>query len=222
MGVWSDYRKHGIWGGNDIPDHLGEITTIKGALTAVGICIDNYIDTGKAGTYKGIIQVMGNPQPTGFKFFCKDVNGLRCRVQRLKDQLKPDDKTTVSGTFNAARAQGESYRQSGLGIGLHIEIGDITDCHLDSHQIVVGSVPGFGTVYNFDAIADHFTFDLAPELPILKYAYIPLGKSASIGPYFSMRLNRPDPNLHDPAGGADRTFEFGIGVSVRGTYGGKK
>jgi hypothetical protein len=222
MGTWSDYRKHGIWGGKDIPDHLGEIATIKGALTSIGICIDQYIDADKPGTYKGIMQVMGNPQPTGFKFFCKDVSGLRARVQRLKDQIKPDDKSTVSGTFNAARATGDSFRQSGFGIGLHIEVADITDCHLDSHQIVAGSAPGVGTIYNFDAIADHFTFDLAPELPILKYAYIPLGKSASLGPYFSMKLNRPDPNLHDPSGGPDRTFEFGAGVSVRGTFGNKK
>ncbi len=222
MGIGSDYLKHGIWRGSDISDHLGEIATIKGALTSIGICIDQYIDADKAGTYKGILQVMGNPQLTGFKFFCKDVPGLKCRVQKLKDQLKLDDRSTVSGTFNASQAKGDSFRQSGVGIGLHIEVGDIADCHLDSHRIVAGSVMGFGTVYNFDAIADHFTFDLAPELPILKYAYIPLGKSASIGPYFAMKLNRPDPELHDPSGGSDRRFEFGIGVSVRGTFGGKK
>jgi len=57
------------------------------------------------------------------------------------------------------------FRQSGIGIGLHIEVAPITDCHLDSHQIVVSSAAGFGSVYNFDAIADHFTLDLGPELP---------------------------------------------------------
>ena len=222
MGIGSDYLKHGIWRGTDIADHLGEIVTIKGALNAIGICIDTYIDTDKRGSYKGVLQVMGNPQPTGFKFFCKDVLGLKARVQKLKDQLKLDDRGTLSGLANASQAKGDSFRQSGVGIGLHIEVGDITDCHLDSHQIVAGSVMGFGTVYNFDAIADHFTFDLAPELPILKYAYIPLGKSASIGPYFAMKLNRPDPYLHDPGGEPDRHFEFGAGVSVRGTFGANK
>ena len=222
MGIGSDYLKHGIWRGTDIKDHLGEIATIKGALKAIEICIDLYIDTDAPHSYKGIIQVMGNPQPTGFKFICKDVLGLKARVQKLKDLLKPDDRGTLSGFANASQAKGDSFRQSGVGIGLHIEVGDITDCHLDSHQIVAGSVLGFGTVYNFDAIADHFTFDLGPELPILKYAYIPLGKSASIGPYFAAKLNRPDPELHDPSGGPDRRFDIGVGVSVRGTFGGKK
>ena len=223
MGTWSDYRKHGIWGGKDIPDHIAEINTIKGALNAIGICIDQFIDKDKPGTYKGVMEVMGNPQPTGFKFFCKDPNVLKARIRKLKDQLKLDDKTTVSGTFNALRASGDSFRQSGVGIGLHIEVGDITDCHLDSHQIVAGSAPGFGTIYDFDSIADHFTFDLGPELPILKYAYVPLGKSASFGPYFTMKMNKPDPQFHDPTGSRDAGgLEFGAGVSVRGTFGGKK
>jgi len=218
MGYWDEYRKHGVWGGSDIPKHSAEINQVKGALNAIGISIDQYMDK-RAGTYGGIIEVAGNPEPTGIKFFCKDPAGLAYRIQQLKDHIKPDDRTTAGGLFNAARASGDSYRESGLGMRLHIEVGDITDCHLDSHQIVAGSAPnGMGTLYDFDSIADHFTFDLGPELPVLKWLYFPLGRHASIGPYFTMRMNRPDPQFHDPRGGPDGGLEFGAGVSVRGTF----
>jgi hypothetical protein len=43
-----------------------------------------------------------------------------------------------------------------------------SQCHLDSHQIAAGSAPGMGTLYDFESIAGHFTFDLGPELPILQ------------------------------------------------------
>ena len=43
MGYWDEYRKHGIWGGSDIPKHSAEINQVKGALNAIGISIDQYI-----------------------------------------------------------------------------------------------------------------------------------------------------------------------------------
>jgi hypothetical protein len=221
MGYWSDYRKHGVWGGSEIADHLNLIKDTKAALTAVGICIDPYIDTTKAGTYHGITEVTGNPQPTGFKFFCKDTNGLKYRIKQLQDQLKKDDPTTAAGKFNSLKSTGDSFRESGLGRRLHIEVAPITDCHLDSHQIVAGSAPGVGTIYDFDSIAGHFTFDLAPELPILKWLYFPIGPNASFGPYFDMKFNRPDKQLHDPNRPDSGGLEFGAGFSIRGTFGRK-
>ena len=221
MSYLSEYRKHGVWGGSDIPKHTAEINQVKGALNAIGISIDQYMDKTASGTYGGVMEVTGNPKPTGIKFFCKDPAGLTYRIRQLGDQLKPDDRSTAAGFFNAARATGDSYREKGLGMRLHIEVGSITDCHLDSHQIAAGSAPGMGTLYDFDSIADHFTFDLGPELPILQWLYFPLGRHASIGPYFTMKMNRPDPKLHDPRGGPDGGLDFGAGVSVRGTFGSK-
>jgi hypothetical protein len=219
MGYWDEYRKHGVWGGADIPKHRAEIDQVKGALNAIGINIDLYIDKQASGSYQGVMEVTGNPKPTGFKFFCKNPNGLTGRIKQLQSQLKPDDRSTLSGETNALRATGDSYRESGLGMRLHIEVGQITDCHLDSHQIVAGDAPyGMGSLYDFDSIADHFTFDLGPELPFLQWLYFPLGRHASIGPYFNMKMNRPDPQLHDPNRRSDGGLEFGAGVSVRGNF----
>jgi len=45
------------------------------------------INTWTSGTYGGIIEVAGNPEPTGIKFFCKDPAGLAYRIQQLKGQF---------------------------------------------------------------------------------------------------------------------------------------
>lgn len=219
MGYWSDYRKHGVWGLQDIPKHLDLVTETKGALQAVGICIDHYIDTKAAGTYQGITEVTGNPEPTGFRFVCKDTNALSARIKQLQGQLKKDDRSTAGGTFNALRSTGDSYRESGLGLRLHIEVGPITDCHLDSHQIVVGDAPaGMGSAYDFDSIADHFSFDLGPELPLLKWTYFPLGKNVTIGPYVILKWRRPDSNVHDPSNPDKGGLEYGVGFGIHGRF----
>ena len=49
------------------------------------------------------------------------------------------------------------FRQSGIGTDHGLPPRQSSDCGRQRAW--------FGSVYNFDAIADHFTFDLGPELP---------------------------------------------------------
>jgi len=180
-----------------------EITIVKGALRAIGIDIDPYIDK--------IVEVDGNPRPIGFKFVNKDVKGLLFRVGQLKKDLIPDDKKTLRGAFNAADSDGASFRQPGLGPKLHIEVGVITDCHIDSYQIVADT-PG-GPVNDFDSLSGHASYDLGPEIPILGYLYRGVG-NATFGPWINVKLNKPGQDaVHDPSGRSSS------GLEVSGGYG---
>jgi len=184
-----------------------EVTIVKGALCAIGIHIDPYIEK--------IVEVDANPRPIGFRFVNKDVKGLLFRIGQLKKDLIYDDPKTPRGLFNSLDASGPSFRQPGLGPKLHIEVGVITDCHIDSYQIV-SDTPS-GPVNDFDSLSGHASYDLGPEIPVLGYLYRGVG-NATFGPWINVKLNKPgqdavhDPSGHDPSG---LEFSAGYGATYR-------
>lgn len=117
------------------------------------------------------------------------------------DRMHHDDRGTPEGLFNAANSKGESFREKGLTRSLHVVVGPIVDCHLDSHGIL--EEDGHN---NFDAMSDHLTFDLGPELPILSYLYWGLTENVNIGPF--MRAKHRE--------GFD--FELLGGMQIYGTF----
>jgi hypothetical protein len=193
----------GVYKGAGI-ENRPEVQTVKNALRSTGICIDQYIDK--------IIEVDGNPRPIGFKFINKDVYGLKFLVKQLSNFVY-DDPSTPRGKFNALKSDGDSFRQGGLGAKLHIEVGIITDCHIDSHQIAAGNTP-LGGVNDFGALSDHASFDLGPELPLVSFLYFPF-HGATFGPWIKVGYNRPG---EDPRGPERSGFTVSGGYGVSGRF----
>lgn len=209
------------WMINQIGVHKGpgiekrpEVQRVCNAMRTLGVPINGYIEK--------IVEVDSLPNPDGIKFLNKDPNGMLRQVQALAMRYRSlvhDDKSTVPGAFNALVSEGESYREVGFQMRLHIEVARITDCHLDRNQIA-GGVDRNGVVY-YDGADGHLSIDLGPGLPFVSYLYWPLGKNTSIGPWFKVNARRPG-DLRDPSGGPDEGLDFSGGISVRGTFGGRR